>query len=122
MVAEDALRDAFVDELHDLVDDGRAIRTTINQVAKKYKVTATCCVAVSIVAEPFEQLLQHLRFTVNIADNIQRPIGKISNNGQFQSPPCKCCARDPMLSIRLTRSSMAASGVSLLGQSIMQRL
>jgi hypothetical protein len=77
VIPENALSSTAVDELHDFFNNGRTIRTAIYQVAKKYEVTALSMDTISVVAEPLEELLEHVELAMNVADDVQRDIREI---------------------------------------------
>jgi hypothetical protein len=77
VVSENALSSTAVDELHDFFNNGRTIRTAIHQVAKKYEVTALRMRTIGVVAEPLQELLEHLGLTMYVADDVQRDIREI---------------------------------------------
>jgi len=79
VIAENTLSHAFVDELHDFFHNSRTIRTAIDQVTEKYQVSPFWMVAVSVVAEPLKEKLQHLNLTMNIANNIQWTVGEFTD-------------------------------------------
>ena len=74
VVAEHALGAAGLHPAHDEIEDGRAVRAPVAQVAHEYRPASLRMAAVRRVAQVPEQGLQGLDFTVDVADHVQRAL------------------------------------------------
>lgn len=71
MVAKDALGSASFDEALYKIDDCRAIRATVGQIADEDESAAIGMLPVVAVAKMSEQRAQRLDFAMNITNDVQ---------------------------------------------------
>ena len=77
MIAHQAIGMPPVDQMHDFVYDGWAVRSTIDEVAEENQVSPFTMGTMLVVTQVLEQRFHYLEFPVHIADDVNRAVGQI---------------------------------------------
>jgi hypothetical protein len=81
VIAEQALRRAFVDHLADTLDHAGAVGSAVAEVADEDEAARLRVLAAPAVTEHAKQVFQRVDFAVDVADDVDRPVERARDQG-----------------------------------------
>jgi hypothetical protein len=99
VIAEQALRRAFVDHLADTLDHAGAVGSAVAEVADEDEAARLRVLAAPAVTEHAKQVFQRVDFAVDVADDVDRPVegapdqGRGAGQGRTRSMPLALALR-----------------------------